>query len=110
MDTGANRTPAAIGDQLRRWRERRHMSQMALALQAEVSTRHLSFVETGRAQPGRALILRLADELEIPLREHNALLMSAGFSPVFEARRFDDPSFNSFRAIVDITLQSHKPF
>jgi transcriptional regulator with XRE-family HTH domain len=110
MDTKVHAPAGATGDQLRRWRERRHMSQLALALQAEVSARHLSFVETGRAQPGRALILRLADELEIPLRERNALLMSAGFAPVFEARRFDDPAFDPIRAIVDLTLQRHKPF
>lgn len=65
MDTRTHPAPPAIGEQLRAWRERRHISQMALALQAEVSSRHLSFVETGRAQPGREMILRLADELDI---------------------------------------------
>lgn len=100
----------AIGDRLRDWRERRRLSQMALALQAEVSTRHLSFVETGRAQPGRALIVRLADELQIPLRERNGLLIAAGFAPVFEFRRFDDPSFDPVRTVIDITLERHKPF
>ena len=110
MDTRVSTHARTVGDQLRAWRERRHLSQLALALQAEVSTRHLSFVETGRAQPGRDLILRLADELEVPLRERNALLMAAGFAPVFEARSFDDPAFDSVRAIVDLTLERHKPF
>lgn len=110
MDTRKHETKATVGEQLRTWRERRHFSQLALALQAEVSARHLSFVETGRAQPGRELILRLADELEIPLRERNALLIASGFAPVFEARSFDDPAFDSIRAIVDLTLERHKPF
>jgi transcriptional regulator with XRE-family HTH domain len=110
MDAKTHSTRAVIGEQLRLWRERRHMSQLALALQAEVSARHLSFVETGRSRPGRELVLRLAEELEIPLRERNALLMCAGFSPLFEARQFDDPSFDSIRSIVDLTLQRHKPF
>lgn len=110
MDTRRHDSTIAAGDRLRRWRERRHLSQLALALQADVSARHLSFVETGRAQPGRELILRLADELEIPLRERNALLMVAGFAPVFESRDFDDPAFDSIRAIVDLTLERHKPF
>jgi transcriptional regulator with XRE-family HTH domain len=100
----------AIGDRLRGWRERRHLSQLALALQADVSARHLSFVETGRARPGREMILRLADELDIPLRERNGLLMAAGFAPVFEERRFDHPSFDPVRAIIGITLERHKPF
>jgi transcriptional regulator with XRE-family HTH domain len=110
MDAKTHYTPTSIGEQLRIWRERRHMSQLALGLRAEVSSRHLSFVETGRSQPGRELILRLADELEIPLRERNTLLMCAGYSPMFEARKFDDPAFDSIRSIVDLTLQRHKPF
>jgi transcriptional regulator with XRE-family HTH domain len=110
MDTRNRDARPAVGEQLRSWRERRHLSQLALALQAEVSPRHLSFVETGRAQPGRGLILRLADELDIPLRERNALLIAAGFAPVFEARSFDNPAFDSIRAIVDLTLERHKPF
>src|SRR5580704_6665289 len=99
-----------IGAQLRSWRERRHLSQLDLALCAEVSSRHLSFVETGRARPGRELILRLAEELEIPLRERNTLLVAAGFAPVFQHRRFEDPSFDSVRTILELTLETHKPF
>src|SRR5262245_10145899 len=100
----------AIGDQLRAWRERRHLSQMELSLRAEVSSRHLSFVETGRSRPGRELILRLAEELHIPLRDRNALLVSAGFAPVFEHRPFSDPSFDPVRAILELALEKHKPF
>jgi transcriptional regulator with XRE-family HTH domain len=110
MDTRFQTAVASIGELLRGWRERRALSQLALALQAGVSSRHLSFVETGRAQPGRDLILRLAEELDIPLRERNALLVSAGFAPVFEAGAFDDPAFDGIRAIVDLTLARHKPF
>ena len=99
-----------IGDRLRAWRERRHLSQMELSLRAEVSSRHLSFVETGRARPGRELILRLAEELQIPLRDRNALLVSAGFAPVFQHRPFSDPSFDSVRAILELALEKHKPF
>lgn len=110
MDRRANPLPLAAGDRLRIWRERRHLSQMALALKAGVSARHLSFVETGRAQPGRDLLLRLAEELEVPLRERNLLLLAAGFAPVFGQREFDDPGFDSVRSIIDITLERHKPF
>jgi transcriptional regulator with XRE-family HTH domain len=101
---------APIGEQLRSWRERRQLSQLELSLAAEVSARHLSFVENGRAQPGRDLILRLAKELDVPLRDRNALLVSAGFAPVFRQRRFDDPSFDPVRAIITATLETHKPF
>src|SRR5262249_4832807 len=77
---------------------------------AEVSTRHLSFVETGRAAPGRELILRLGEELQIPLRERNTLLVAAGFAPIFQQRRFDDPSLDSVRTILDLALENQKPF
>jgi len=100
----------SIGDHLRGWRERRHLSQLELSLRAEVSTRHLSFVETGRAAPGRELILRLGEELQIPLRERNTLLVAAGFAPIFQQRRFDDPSLDSVRTILDLALENQKPF
>src|SRR5581483_9378277 len=80
-----------IGDHLRDWRQRRRLSQLDLALDAEISTRHLSFLETGRAQPSREMVLNLADQLEIPLRERNVILVAAGFAPVFPERRLDDP-------------------
>jgi len=75
-----------------------------------VSARHLSFVETGRAAPGRQLVLRLSEELDIPLRERNTLLVAAGFAPIFQQRSFDDPSFDSVRAILDMALERQKPF
>jgi transcriptional regulator with XRE-family HTH domain len=100
----------SIGDHLRAWRERRRLSQLELSLRAEVSARHLSFVETGRAAPGRELVVRLGEELEIPLRERNMLLMAAGFAPIFQQRRFDDPAFDSVRAILELALEKQKPF
>ena len=100
----------SIGDHLRGWRERRHLSQLELSLRAEVSTRHLSFVETGRAAPGRELILRLGEELQIPLRERNTLLVAAGFAPIFQQRRFDDPALDSVRTILGLALENQKPF
>ncbi|MBC7987609.1 MAG: helix-turn-helix transcriptional regulator, partial [Sphingomonadaceae bacterium] len=75
----ATRIP--VGEQLRAWRDRRRMSQMALALDVDVSTRHISFVETGRANPSRGLLLRLAEMLAVPPRERNELLLAAGFAP-----------------------------
>src|SRR5687767_15597175 len=72
-----------VGEHIREWRTRRRLSQLDLALEAEISTKHLSFLETGRAQPSREMVLKLAEQLEVPLRERNVLLVSAGFAPVF---------------------------
>lgn len=102
-------TPAA-GDHLRDWRKRRRMSQMDLALEAEISTRHLSFIETGRAAPSREMALQLAHCLEMPLREQNLFLMAAGYAPVFPARRFDDPQMAAARAAVQLILDRFSPF
>jgi len=74
-------SPAHIGEQLRQWRQRRHLSQLDLAGDAEISARHLSFVETGRAAPSRDMVLKLAERLNVPLRERNVLLVAAGFAP-----------------------------
>ena len=79
-----------IGPMIRHWRERRRMSQLFLASEAEISSRHLSFIETGRAAPSRAMVLRLAEYLEVPLRERNELLTAAGFAPVFRERSLTD--------------------
>jgi transcriptional regulator with XRE-family HTH domain len=100
----------AVGDHLREWRMRRRMSQLDLALEAEISTRHLSFVETGRAQPSREMVLHLAEQLEIPLRERNVILVAAGFAPVFPERRLDDPDLAAARRAVDIILKGHEPY
>lgn len=102
-------TATAVGDHLRQWRQRRRLSQLDLALDAEISTRHLSFVETGRAQPSRDMVLRLADQLEIPLRERNTILVAAGFAPVFPQRSLDDPALTAARKAVDIILTGHEP-
>ena len=81
-----------VGDLLREWRQRRRLSQLDLACEAEISTRHLSFVETGRAQPSREMVLHLAEQLDVPLRERNVLLVAAGYAPVFRERPLDDPA------------------
>jgi len=99
----------SIGNLLRDWRTRRRMSQLDLALEAEISTRHLSFVETGRSQPSREMILHLADQLKIPLRERNVLLTSAGFAPVFPERPLNDKSLETVRKTIDLILRGHEP-
>jgi transcriptional regulator with XRE-family HTH domain len=103
-------TMPSIGTQLRDWRQRRRLSQLDLALNADISTRHLSFVETGRARPSREMILRLADELEIPLRERNALLLAGGYAPLFAERSLDEPALSQVRAAIDTLLSAHEPF
>lgn len=87
-----------VGEHLRSWRQRRRKSQLDLACQAEISTRHLSFLETGRALPSREMILHLAGELEIPMRERNLILVAAGYAPIFPERRLDDPALDAARA------------
>lgn len=99
----------AVGALLRGWRQRRRLSQLDLSLAAEVSQRHLSFVESGRAAPGRDLVLRLADQLEVPLRERNALLVAAGFAPAYPARALDDPALAAGRRAVELILTGHEP-
>jgi transcriptional regulator with XRE-family HTH domain len=98
-----------VGDLLREWRERRRLSQLNLAYNAEISQRHLSFVELGRSQPSRDMILRLAEHLEIPLREQNVLLASAGFAAVFPERTLDYQSLPAARRAVDLILHGLEP-
>lgn len=102
-------TPGA-GRLLRDWRDRRHLSQLDLALEANVSARHISFVETGRSQPSRALLLRLAEHLEVPLRERNALLLAAGLAPEYGETPLGDPSMKPARAAIEKLLGAHEPF
>jgi transcriptional regulator with XRE-family HTH domain len=102
-------TEQNFGDQLRAWRQRRRMSQLDLASEAGISTRHLSFVETGRAAPSREMVLQLAEHLELPLREQNAFLVSAGFAPRFRERSLSDPELAAVRAAVDMVLKGHEP-
>jgi transcriptional regulator with XRE-family HTH domain len=99
-----------LGEQLREWRRIRRRSQLDLALDAEISSRHLSFVETGRAQPSREMVLRLAETLEVPLRARNALLLAAGYAPVFGERGLDDPELAAARRAVELVLKAHEPF
>jgi transcriptional regulator with XRE-family HTH domain len=99
-----------IGDMLREWRQRRRKSQLDLSLDAEISSRHLSFLETGRAQPSRDMVLRLAEQLEVPPRERNALLLAAGYAPAFPERTLEDPALAAARKAVDLVLAGHEPF
>ena len=99
-----------FGDHLREWRQRRHLSQLDLAGDAQISARHLSFVETGRAAPSRDMVLRLAERLDVPLRERNVLLVAAGFAPAFPDRSLDDPALAAARQAVDTILKAHEPY
>jgi transcriptional regulator with XRE-family HTH domain len=103
-------TTKPVGDHLREWRLRRRMSQLDLALEAEISARHLSFVETGRSAPSRGMLLHLAEQLEIPLRERNVLLISAGYAPVFPERPLDDPALRPALRAVELALKGHEPY
>ena len=100
----------SFGDQLRGWRQHRHLSQLDLAADVNISTRHLSFVETGRSQPSRAMVLRLAERLDVPLRERNSLLAAAGYAPMYQVRPLSDPALSSARAAVDLILTGHEPY
>jgi transcriptional regulator with XRE-family HTH domain len=99
-----------FGRMLREWRQVRRRSQLDLALDAEISARHLSFIETGRARPSREMVLRLAEQLDMPLRERNLLLLAAGFAPVFPERSYEDPALGPVRAMVERVLAGHAPF
>ena len=111
METTATLTAdTSVGGLLRAWRERRRLSQMTLALDAEISTRHLSFLETGRARPSREMVLRLAEHLRVPLREQNALLLAAGFAPQYPQRALADASLRSVRDMVQRVLDGHAPY
>src|SRR5882724_8033842 len=99
-----------VGTLLRDWRRRRRMSQLDLALEAGVSTRHLSFIETGRARPSAEMVLQLADELDVPLRERNQLLLSAGYAPAYAQRDLDAPEMGPVREAIDQVLLAHEPY
>jgi transcriptional regulator with XRE-family HTH domain len=99
-----------FGQQLRRWRQRRGTSQLELAVSAGTTSRHLSFVETGRSRPGRELVLRLAVALGVPLRERNSLLISAGLAPEFPNRDLSDASMRPIADVLGRILRSHEPF
>jgi transcriptional regulator with XRE-family HTH domain len=101
---------SAFGEHLRSWRQRRRLTQLDLALDADISTRHLSFVETGRAEPSREMVLRLVERLQIPLRERNTLLVAAGYAPMYRERALDDPAMASARAAVERVMHAHMPY
>ncbi len=104
-----NTSIPAAGGLLREWRQRRRLSQLDLASEAEISQRHLSFIESGRSRPSRDMVLRLAEQLSVPLRERNTILVAAGFAPVYRERALDDPGLAPARNAIDIILRGHEP-
>jgi transcriptional regulator with XRE-family HTH domain len=102
--------PQQVGGLLRQWRQRRRLSQLDLACDAGVSTRHLSFVETGRAHPSRDMLLHLSEQLDVPVRERNVLLVAAGYAPIFPERPLADPALAPARAAIDLVLERQKPY
>ncbi|MEV8564878.1 helix-turn-helix transcriptional regulator [Streptomyces sp. NPDC051322] len=103
LDTG-------VGPLLRGWREQRRVSQLELALRAESSARHVSFIETGRARPSEAMILRLAEHLDVPVRERNALLLAAGYAPRYAETMLDDPSMGALHEGIQQLLRGYEPY
>jgi len=108
--TGVTPEPLPVGRLLRDWRERRRLTQLDLALRAEVSARHLSFIETGRSQPTSEMILRLAQHLNVPLRDRNVLLLSGGYAPHFSALGLADPPMSAVNEAIEHVLAVHRPF
>jgi len=108
--TAVSRREQGVGDLLRGWRRRRHLSQLDVANEAAVSARHLSFVETGRSKPSRELVLHLAEHLDVPLRERNALLLAAGFAPAYAERPLDDDEMDPVRRALEHVLAGHEPY
>jgi transcriptional regulator with XRE-family HTH domain len=108
--TTASRSYSPVGELLRQWRDRRRISQLDLSIQADISTRHLSFVETGRAQPSRDMVLRLAENLDVPLRERNHLLLAAGYAPAYRETSLDAPHMVAVRQAIRLVLKAHEPY
>jgi len=101
---------APVGKLLREWRARRRLSQLDLSIQADISARHLSFVETGRSRPTRRMILRLSEHLDVPLRERNQLLLAGGYAPAYPQHGLDEPQIDAVRDALMQVLRSHEPF
>src|SRR5262245_65851135 len=99
----------AVGTLLRRWRTARHLSQLELSQEAEISARHVSFIETGRSRPSREMVLLLASVLDVPLRERNSLLQAAGFAPAYRETSLDDPAMATMREAVRPIPREHEP-
>ncbi|MET0604086.1 MAG: helix-turn-helix domain-containing protein [Baekduia sp.] len=102
--------PLGVGPLLRRWRDQRRLSQMELALEAEVSTRHLSFVETRRSKPSRDMVVKLAEHLDVPLRERNELLLAAGYAPAYPETSLEDAEMGQVREVLGRLLAAHEPY
>lgn len=100
----------SVGDLLRHWRQRRRLSQLAFACEAEISAKHLCFIETGRAKPSREMLLHLCEHLEVPLRERNRTLLAAGYAPAFPERPLDDAALAAARRAVEQVLAGHEPY
>jgi transcriptional regulator with XRE-family HTH domain len=103
-------SPGAVGELLREWRQRRRLSQLDLAIQADISTRHLSFVETGRARPTSEMIVRLTEQLEVPLRERNAMLLAGGYAPAYPDHGLDEPELSAVRSALRRVLTGQEPY
>jgi transcriptional regulator with XRE-family HTH domain len=101
---------ASVGALIREWRQKRRMSQLDLAGEADVSTRHLSFVESGRSVPSREMVMRLAEQLDVPLRERNTLLIAAGYAPLYRERALADPQLASAMRAVELVMKGHEPY
>jgi transcriptional regulator with XRE-family HTH domain len=108
--TAQARAARPVGELLREWRERRRLSQLDLSIQADISTRHLSFVETGRSRPTPKMIIKLTEQLDVPLRERNTLLLAAGYAPAYAHHGLDEPELSSVRAALRQVLSGHEPF
>jgi transcriptional regulator with XRE-family HTH domain len=108
--TAIDVSASTFGSLMRTWRQRRRLSQLELAIEADVSPRHISFIETGRSTPSRAMVLRLAAVLDVPLRERNQLLLAAGLAPAYSERALDDPEMSAVRAGVERVLLAYNPF
>jgi transcriptional regulator with XRE-family HTH domain len=110
VTTAAQVQSPPFGSLMRDWRQRRRLSQLDLAIEADVSARHVSFIETGRSTPSRAMVLRLASVLNVPLREQNQMLLAAGLAPVYGERSLDDPDMAAVREGVERVLNAYNPF
>lgn len=103
-------TAQSIGALVRTWREQRHLSQLDLAAEADISQKHLSFIESGRSAPSREMVITLAEHLDVPLRERNTMLLAAGFAPIYRDRPLDDPAMVVARAAIERLLKAHEPY
>ncbi|KFG72711.1 helix-turn-helix domain-containing protein [Streptomyces mutabilis] len=110
LTAGTAPTAQGVGPLLRAWRERRRVSQLELALRADSSARHISFIETGRSRPSEEMVLRLAEHLDVPVRERNALLLAAGYAPHYPETPLDDPALDALRAGMERLIRGYEPY